>query len=53
MNINGCNFFRVEEFSDTNLLRTHFHVRRQFARLLLCCYLLHDNKNLQTIGGVG
>jgi hypothetical protein len=29
-------FSRVEQFSDTPLLRTHFHVRRHFAGLLHC-----------------
>jgi hypothetical protein len=28
----------MEEFNDTPLLRKHFHVRRHFARLPLCCY---------------
>jgi hypothetical protein len=48
-NITGCSlFFRMEEFSDTPLLRKHFHNRRHFSRLPLCCYLSHGNR---TIGG--
>jgi hypothetical protein len=31
----------LEKFIDTTLLHNHFHVKRQYARLLLCCYLLH------------
>ena len=27
VNVNGCHFFHMEEFSDTPLLHTHFHVR--------------------------
>jgi hypothetical protein len=47
MNVNGYNLFRTEEFNDTLLLRMHFHIRRHFARLLLCCCLPHDNKTYQ------
>lgn len=32
-------FFRTEEFSDTPLLRMHFHVRWKFFRLPFSCYL--------------
>ena len=44
MNDIGCNFFRMEEFSYTILLHTHFHIRRHFVRLPLCCHLWHGNK---------
>jgi hypothetical protein len=43
-NVNGCNFFLMEEFNITPLLRIHLYVTRQFARLLLCCYLLQGNE---------
>ena len=36
-------FFCMEEFSDTALLHTHFHIRHHFVRLLLCCHLLQQN----------
>ena len=39
MNVNGCNFFCMEEFNYTPLLHMHFHVR-----LPLCCHLMHGNK---------
>ena len=32
------------------LLHTHFHVRRNFVRLSLCCHLSHGNKILWNIG---
>jgi hypothetical protein len=37
LNVNGCNFFRIEEFNDTPLLCAHFHVTPfcQTAPLLL------------------
>ena len=44
MNVIGCNFFRMEELIYTPLLHTHFHVRRHFVRLPLCCHLSHGNK---------
>ena len=37
INLSGCNFFCMEEFNSTPLLHTHFHVRRRFVRLPLCC----------------
>jgi hypothetical protein len=37
MIVNGCNFVCMEEFNDTALLRSHFIVRRHFARLPLRC----------------
>jgi len=42
MNVNGCNYFHMEESSDTSLLLTHstWH----FVRLPLCCHLLHSKK---------
>jgi hypothetical protein len=46
MNVNGCIFFCMEELFDTPHLHTHFHVRRDFARLLLCC--CQREANLQT-----
>jgi len=44
MHVIGCNFFHMEEFNYTPSLHTHFHVRRKFVRLPLCCYLSHGNK---------
>jgi len=44
MNVTGCNFFCMEEFSYTPLLHMHFHVIRHFVRLPLCCHLSHGNK---------
>ena len=44
MSVTGCKFFRMERFNYTPLLHTHFHVRRHFARLPLCCHLPHGNK---------
>ena len=32
MNIGRCNFFHMEEFSDTPLLHPHFHVRHCFGQ---------------------
>jgi hypothetical protein len=40
----GYNFFRMEESNYTPSLHTHFHVRRHFVRLSLCCHLSHGNK---------
>ena len=53
MNVNECNFFHREEFSDTSLLHRHFHVRCHFVRLPLCCHLSCGNNMEQRIGGVG
>ena len=39
MDVYGCNFFRMEEFSLTPFLQTQTHVRHRAARLLLCCHL--------------
>jgi hypothetical protein len=44
-------FSHMEEFNDTPLIRTHFHVRYQSARLLLC-YLLHNNKTYKLLVGM-
>ena len=44
MYVTGCYFFCMEEFNDTPLLHTYFHVRHHFVRLPLCCHLLHSNK---------
>ena len=43
MNVNGCNFSCIEEFNDTPLLHTHFHVRRHSAWLSLCCHLSYSS----------
>ena len=43
-NVIGCIFFHMEEFHYTPLLHMHFHVRRHFVRLPLCCRLSHINK---------
>jgi hypothetical protein len=43
-------FFSVEELNDTALLRTHFHVRRHFARIL-CCHLSHCNNTYKLLTG--
>ena len=51
VNVNGCIFFRVQEFSVTALLHLHFHVRCHFIRLPHCCHLSHSSKMLQNIGG--
>jgi hypothetical protein len=51
LNVNGCNFFCMEEFNDTPPLRKHFHVRRHFSRLLLFCYLSHGNKTYKLLAG--
>ena len=40
----GAIFFLMEEFNYTPSLRTHFHVRRHFVRLPLCCHLSHGNR---------
>jgi hypothetical protein len=45
-------FFRVDELSDKPLLPTHFHVRRHFATLLLCCYLSYGNKTYELLAGM-
>ena len=44
VNVSVCNYFHMEEFSDTLLLHTNFHVRCHLVRLPLCCHLLHNNK---------
>ena len=50
MNVSGCHFVRVEEFSDTPLLHTHFHVRCHSVRPSFCCHLSHRNKIKWDIG---
>jgi len=50
-NVGGYHFFHMEEFSDTPLLHTHFHVRCQSVRLSLCWHLSHGNKMQWDIGG--
>ena len=44
MNVIGDNFFRMEELNYTPFFHTHFHVRRHFVRLPLCCLLSHGNE---------
>jgi len=44
MNVNGCNFLHMEEFSYTALRHTRFHVWHCFVRLPLCCHLSHHNE---------
>ena len=43
MNVSGCHFVRMEEFSSTPLLHLHFHARLHSVRLPLCCHLSHGN----------
>ena len=50
MNVSGCIFFCMKEFSDTPLLYMHFHVRQHFVRLLPCGYLSQGNKMQWNIG---
>ena len=50
MNASECHFVHMEKFSSTPLFRTHFHVRRHFVRLPLCCHLSHRNNMLRNIG---
>ena len=51
MNVSGCHFWCMEEFSSTPLLHTHFHVRHHFVRIPLCYHLLHGNKMWWNTGG--
>ena len=39
----GAIFFCMEEFIDTSLLHTHFHVRQRSVRVPLCCHLSHSD----------
>jgi len=43
MNIFGCYFFHMEEFSSKHL-HSYFHVRCHSVRLSLCCHLSYSNK---------
>jgi len=43
MNVSGCHFFHMEEFSSTPLLHMCFHVRYHFVKLPLCCHLSHGH----------
>jgi len=43
MNVSGCNFFCMGEFSSTPLFHPHFHVRHHTVRLPLCYHLSHGN----------
>ena len=45
MNVSECDFFCMEEFSDTPLLHIYFHVRCHFVRLSLCCHLSDSKLN--------
>lgn len=51
MNVSRCQFFLIAEFSESNLLHTHFHVWHHFVRLALCCHLSHSNKMWWNTGG--
>lgn len=44
--VSWCHFLHIEKFSDMPLCQTHFHIRRHFVRLLLCCHLLYSNKKI-------
>jgi len=44
VNVSECHYFCMEEFKDTPLVHTHFHIRCYFVRLPLCCHLSHSNK---------
>jgi len=51
MNVNGCHFFHMEEFSDTPLVHPHFHVSLYSVRLPLYCHLSYGNSMQWGIGG--
>jgi len=51
MYVGVYHFFGMEEFSDTPLLHSRFHVTRHCDRVLLCCHLLHGNKIQWDIDG--
>ena len=53
MNVSGCHFFHVEEFSDTSLLHLHSDVRCHSVRLPLCYHQSHGNKMEWNIGKAG
>ena len=42
VNVNGCYFFHMEEFSNTPLLHVHFYARQRSVRLPLCCQPSHS-----------
>ena len=44
VNVNGCHFFCMEEFSDMPFLHKHFHARHHFVSLPLCCHPSHSDK---------
>jgi len=44
MNVNGCHFFHMEEFSFTPQFQPHCHVTHRCVRLPLCCRPSHSNK---------
>jgi len=50
MNVSGCHFFCVEEFSITPLLHPHF-MSDTILSLLLHCHLLHGNEIWWNIRG--
>ena len=37
INVNRCNFFYTEKFSDSPLLHTHYHVRCHYSFTCCCC----------------
>ena len=43
MDVSGCHYFCLEEFSDAPLPHTHFQVRHCSVSLPLCCRLSHQN----------
>ena len=47
MNVNRYLFFHMEEFYDTPLLRTHFHVRHHFVRLPLLPSVTQEQHGLE------
>jgi len=51
VNISGFHFFCMDEFNDTPLFQSHFHVSCHSVRLPLCHHLSHGNKMKQNIGG--
>ena len=51
VNVSGCHFSYMEEFSDTLLLHMYFHVTCHLVGLPLCCHLSHGNMMQRNIGG--
>jgi len=44
VNVNGFHCFCMKEFNIIPLYHMHFHDRRHFVRLPICCYLSHANE---------